>query len=593
MNYFHSILSIIGIITFAIFFQSDTLQNVEARSISSFSWQIDEKYHREGFVDFIVSNDSHNSLPVTVHSISGKPITLTLHTTSNFDQMGKAKLPRGVDAFFEPEEFRLEPNQTKQVDLIINVDKNAPSNLYDLQIVGTWKEAGKIPDFMGSSIRLHVGRDFGIQKIPVNMLSPPLKIWKESYNEENFTINDVPCRNDFVLVVKTSNGNPACVKQETREKLIQREWARFEMVNLGPTDNYIVQDQTIILNKGIDDYDSGTSFNPIYKKLILGKNNIVTWFNAKQEPVHIQSDEQLFDGIIQPQESFSFAFDSVGIHRYHDPINWKRGTVFVSTNEIESSNLHPAKLLMENQDDIAKTIMLSAINDDSITKTRLDNTIMNAYVTKRGADIIVPESLCIMCTLSEYSPIEYRYGMTSPLYHPQSADDALDFAKRFMNDIGYKMDGTEWIDSVDYGNYVQVKIQQKVQGWIVPNQFVSFTFFKDNTTISMGRWYDDASTYQFSLSQDDAKEIAKKYMEKEVNSNITLKEYKYKFEDIGQAQVIIAYDKPLYVIPVGFESTLQQEFNNGHCGNPEYFGAMVLVEGKTGAVIGWDYPGCE
>src|SRR3989338_5300524 len=132
MNYFHSILLIIGIITIAIFSQSDTLQNVEARSISSFDWKIDEKYHREGFVDFIVTKDSHNSLPVTVRSISDKPITLTLHTTSNFDQMGKAKLPRGVDAFFEPAEFRLEPNQTKQVELIINVDKNAPSNLYDL-----------------------------------------------------------------------------------------------------------------------------------------------------------------------------------------------------------------------------------------------------------------------------------------------------------------------------------------------------------------------------------------------------------------------------------------------------------------------------
>ena len=233
MNYFHSILLIIGIITIAIFSQSDTLQNVEARSISSFDWKIDEKYHREGFVDFIVTKDSHNSLPVTVRSISDKPITLTLHTTSNFDQMGKAKLPRGIDAFFEPTEFRLEPNQSKQVELIINVDKNSPANLYDLQIVGTWKEEGKIPDFMGSSIRLHVGRDFGTQKIPVNMLSSPLKIWKESRNEDNFTINGIQCRNDYVLVIRSSNGNPTCVTLDTKIELTIRGWADDDRILLG------------------------------------------------------------------------------------------------------------------------------------------------------------------------------------------------------------------------------------------------------------------------------------------------------------------------------------------------------------------------
>lgn len=211
-----------------IFSQINLLSNVEARSIAAFDWQIDEQYTRDGFVDFIVSKGSHNSLPVTVRSISNEPIMLVVHTTYNFDQTGPAKLPSGVDAFFEPTQFRLEPNQSKQVELVINVDENAPSNLYDLQIVGTWEEEGKTPDFMGSSIRLHVGRDYGIGKIPVNMLDPPLKFWKYAQNDKDVTIYDTSCRNDYVLVVKAKDGSPACVNYQTKPKLIQRYWASLD-----------------------------------------------------------------------------------------------------------------------------------------------------------------------------------------------------------------------------------------------------------------------------------------------------------------------------------------------------------------------------
>jgi len=128
-----------------------------------------------------------------------------------------------VYIYFKPNTVTLTDGEVKTVKLVINVDENAPANLYDVQIVGTWKEEGKTPDFMGSSIRLHVGHDFGDGKIPVNMLESPLKFWKSIKNEGG-TVNDVPCRNDYVLVAKY-NGSPACVKPETAEKLIQRGWA--------------------------------------------------------------------------------------------------------------------------------------------------------------------------------------------------------------------------------------------------------------------------------------------------------------------------------------------------------------------------------
>jgi hypothetical protein len=375
------------------------------------------------------------------------------------------------------------------------------------------------------------------------------------------------------------------------QKVLKKLQVVSSRINLGPTDSDVTE-QTIILNDGIDDYDSGTSFHPIYEKVILGKNNTITWFNAKQEPVRIQSDEQLFDEIILPQKSFSFTFDSVGIHRYHDPINWKRGTVFVSTKEIESSNLSPAKLLEKTQAEIAKTIMRAAITNDEIMEMRLDNTMLSAYVTQRGGDVIIPKSLCKLCTNSDYRPIEYRFGMTKPLFYPKSADDGVVFAKEFMSKIGYVMDGTEWIDSTDYGSYVKTAIQQRVHGWIIPNHIADFVFFKDNTSITLGRWYDDVTSYQFKLSQDDAKKIAKNYMQEEVEKNPSLQKFQYEFQEISDAQVMIIDDKVVYVVPVSFKSSLQQKFENGHCGGPEYFTGMAIIEGKTGSILGWDHSIC-
>lgn len=399
-------------------------------------------------------------------------------------------------------------------------------------------------------------------------------------------LSEVQCRGGLEPAHKTSNGNLVCVKPETKQKLIERGWALNAIAN-----NVHADEQTIILDEGIDDLDSGTSFNPIYKK-ILDTNNTITWYNAKQKPVQLVSDENYFNVTIQPQESFSFVYDTAGIHLYHDPINWKRGTVFVSTKEIESSNLSPAKLLEKNQAEIAKTIMQAAITSDEITEMRLDNTMLSAYVTQRGGDIIIPKSLCKLCTNSDYRPIEYRFGMTKPLFYPKSADDGVVFAKEFMSKIGYVMDGTEWIDSTDYGSYVKTAIQQRVQGWIIPNHIADFVFFKDNTSITLGRWYDDVTSYQFKLSQDDAKKIAKNYMQEEVEKNPSLQKFQYEFQEISDAQVMIIDDKVVYVVPVSFKSSLQQKFENGHCGGPEYFTGMTIIEGKTGSVLGWDHSIC-
>ncbi len=214
-----SLLLVVGIIVLAY-----VLPSAEARSFSSFRWDIDEAYHRDGHVQLVVQKGSENFLPIGIKGLDD--VTVTLHPTINHDQTGKAKLPQGVDIYFEPNVVTLTDGKVKPVKLIINVDENAPANLYDVQIVSTWKDEDKVPDFMGSSIRLHVGHDFGDGKIPTNMLESPLKFWKLIKNEGG-NAEDVPCRNDYVLVVK-HDGSPACVTPETKKKLIERSWIKSD-----------------------------------------------------------------------------------------------------------------------------------------------------------------------------------------------------------------------------------------------------------------------------------------------------------------------------------------------------------------------------
>lgn len=411
-----------------------------------------------------------------------------------------------------------------------------------------------------------------------------------SYNVQ-YLVKDLPEQ----VILKPGNYTlSVSLENQKIIKKLQVVSAGSHMINLGTTDTDLIQEQTIILNKGIDDYDSGTSFNPIYKKIILEKNNVITWFNAKQEPVNIQSDENYFNVTIAPREKLSFTYDAIGIYKYHDPINWKRGTIIVSTSNIESSNLHPVGLFQKNHHEIAKIIATSLIPNDKIVKTRLDNNIMSAYVTDEDADIMIPKSLGILNDLENFDGIRYSYGMTKGLVFPKDEQEGLDFAKGFLEKIGYTLDGTEWIDKVNFGNRIEVTIQQKIQGWIIPNHIIRFEFTKDNTEIILGRWYNDASQYEFKLGQDDAKKISQEYMDVEVKSRPSLEKYDYTFESIQEGvRVIIFDDKPFYMVPITYKANADMNYEVGHCGSNQFLTVYVMVEGKTGTPMGWNYPGCE
>lgn len=61
----------------------------------------------------------------------------------------------------------------------------------------------------------------GIDDSPYYQLLSPLKQLKSG-----ITVDEIQCKEELHLAIKTSNGNPICIKPETRQKLIERGWAK-------------------------------------------------------------------------------------------------------------------------------------------------------------------------------------------------------------------------------------------------------------------------------------------------------------------------------------------------------------------------------
>ena len=195
-----------------------TSTEIQGRGFNAFTFDIDEKYQRDGHIQFVVEKGSTSFLPVNIKP--KEDASLNLHITTNFDQMGPPKLPRGINMYFEPSTFEIIEDKIIPVKIFIIVDDKAPANLYDVQIVGNWTNPDGSTDFMGSSFRLHVGKDFGDGKIPVNFNLGKIK----QFFEDGVPIQEIPCKNDYIIIIKKSTGYPACVNPETAEKLIQRGW---------------------------------------------------------------------------------------------------------------------------------------------------------------------------------------------------------------------------------------------------------------------------------------------------------------------------------------------------------------------------------
>jgi len=62
----------------------------------------------------------------------------------------------------------------------------------------------------------------GIHNPPYSYLLPPLKQIRQGTE-----LIDIECKQDLHLVIKSEDGSPACVTPETKQKLIERGWAKY------------------------------------------------------------------------------------------------------------------------------------------------------------------------------------------------------------------------------------------------------------------------------------------------------------------------------------------------------------------------------
>lgn len=377
-------------------------------------------------------------------------------------------------------------------------------------------------------------------------------------------------------------------------------------VNQVPDDSSNGRNNTsIVISKGIDDIDSGVTFNPPFARTIMDINNTVTWINQNETSITLQSPYEgyLFKNItIAPGQSFSFTFNRTGTYPTYEVNAGKFGIILVSTEEMESSRVAVSKpsILQDDGKDLemlATTVIQAAQKGDDISGIRLNNTLMVAYTTDKGGDIIVPRDLCTLCSERTFRPIFYRSALGKPIIYPAAGDmERMNFAAGIMQKIGYKMDGTEWIDAVNYGDRADITISQKVNGgWILPIPGARFTFMTDWTWIELSRWYDNESisNFKFGLGSDDAEKIAVNFMNNEVSTNGELEKYKYELGTSGDARITIIDDKVMYVVPTGYRTTNPMYSDDvGHCGEPASGSFDVLVDAATGTSFSWQYSMC-
>ncbi|HEV2193830.1 MAG TPA: hypothetical protein VGR54_09460 [Nitrosopumilaceae archaeon] len=250
-----------------------SLSTAEAREVSPFDFQLDESAvdgKRYSYLTgtgpaAIIKQNETKSLPIIILSATDKPIPVKFHVTVGNNQTGPIQMPLGVHATVEPSDITIKSNQNQTINIIVNADKNAPDGKYALNIVGEWPEKN---GFMGSSIVINIGKDFGPDMMPFNFQWTPLKQYQSGKD-----VKDIQCDQGLQLVIKSEDKTPACVKPGHLARLAQYGWTIPNLKIIGDTD--------ITNNYGLSENDCGqfytipankSNFNTI-PVLILKQNS--------------------------------------------------------------------------------------------------------------------------------------------------------------------------------------------------------------------------------------------------------------------------------------------------------------------------------
>ena len=106
---------------------------------------------------------------------------------------------------------------------------------------------------------------------PYSLILPPLKQFKSGV-----PVDEIQCKEGFLKVIKKSNGNPACVKPETKSELVQRNWIQLQFSFCGAD--------------GFDSKDNQNKSNSTH----FWDENYCKWWPAGYDPsLHQEERKQL------------------------------------------------------------------------------------------------------------------------------------------------------------------------------------------------------------------------------------------------------------------------------------------------------------
>jgi len=213
----YSIIAVVGI-SFGLSFCFS--HSASAHIVPGFSILPDQNYvdpvthylkTKENHPYIVLSRDSEFTLPMILKSENGSRMTsYWLHVTdgNNFtDEI----MPSGISIHVLPDHFIINNGGDQKFNIVIKVGKNAPSGIYEPNLVTKWNN--NITESMDiGSISFQVG------KWDWDSLSRQMESGKSAKN--------VVCKSNIqIVVIKSEDGSPACVKPDTAIVLVDHRWA--------------------------------------------------------------------------------------------------------------------------------------------------------------------------------------------------------------------------------------------------------------------------------------------------------------------------------------------------------------------------------
>lgn len=186
-----------------------------------------------------VFNIQYKIVNGSIHDVDAVQSRVSFHIESNQNGLLEIKIPRNYPFTDYPQEMRERDALYIKID-----DSNVNADSIDIKYDDDCFYAYAIP-FSSNNSEIIIGYSktlsqvlpYAIDNVPdhciVNVFAqPPFPPFIANQFSPLTQIQlgtnptDIRCTSDFVLIFKSSDDSPACVKPETKEKLIERGWAK-------------------------------------------------------------------------------------------------------------------------------------------------------------------------------------------------------------------------------------------------------------------------------------------------------------------------------------------------------------------------------